>query len=74
MINAPNRLVNHSKQNKYAVQYSGGLDVSLFQAYEQSNIQVPGRGWLFVFSMSVENKLWDEILIIAEWQVISYLV
>lgn len=44
MINAPNRLVNHSKQNKYAVQYSGGLDVSLFQAYEQSNIQVPGRG------------------------------
>lgn len=32
------------------------LDVHLFQAYEQSNIQLPGRGWLFVFSMSVENK------------------
>lgn len=49
------------------------LDVRLFQAYEQSNIQVPGRGWLFVFSMSIENKCWDKILIIAEWQVISYL-
>lgn len=32
------------------------LDVSLFQAYEQSNIQVTGRGWLFAFSMPVENK------------------
>lgn len=50
------------------------LDVNLFQAYEQSNIQVPGRGWLFAFSMSVENKWWDKILIIAEWQAISYLL